>query len=257
MRADLHTHTVFCDGKNTPEEMVQAAIAKGLDCIGFSGHSYTFFDERYCMTKEGTAAYRREVAAARERHRGEILVLCGVEQDFWSEEPVEGYDHVIGSVHYVRKDGLFLPVDESAEAQRKAVEEHFGGDWYAFAEAYYELVAGVAQQTDADIIGHFDLITKFNEKNAFFDEEHPRYRAAWQKAADRLLASQLPFEINTGAVSRGYRSAPYPAPEIITYLRERGATLIWSSDSHIADTLCSGFPDDAPDPMPYLRRLNV
>ena len=34
MRQDLHTHTTFCDGANTPEEMVQAALAQGLDCLG-------------------------------------------------------------------------------------------------------------------------------------------------------------------------------------------------------------------------------
>ena len=31
IKCDLHTHTVFCDGKNTPEEMVLSAIEKGLD----------------------------------------------------------------------------------------------------------------------------------------------------------------------------------------------------------------------------------
>ena len=35
---DLHMHTVFSDGKNTPEEMVQEAIRKGLDAcpVGFA-----------------------------------------------------------------------------------------------------------------------------------------------------------------------------------------------------------------------------
>ena len=28
---DLHMHTTFCDGKNTPEEMVLSAIDKGLE----------------------------------------------------------------------------------------------------------------------------------------------------------------------------------------------------------------------------------
>ena len=29
--SDLHMHTVFCDGKNTPEEMVLSAIDKEMD----------------------------------------------------------------------------------------------------------------------------------------------------------------------------------------------------------------------------------
>ena len=58
---DLHTHTTYCDGKNTPEEMVKAAIEKGLVRIGFSGHCYTFFDEKYCMSIPNVARYIAEI----------------------------------------------------------------------------------------------------------------------------------------------------------------------------------------------------
>ncbi|MBO5371040.1 MAG: PHP domain-containing protein, partial [Clostridia bacterium] len=37
---DLHTHTTYCDGKDSPEDMVKTAIEKGLRVIGFSGHIY-------------------------------------------------------------------------------------------------------------------------------------------------------------------------------------------------------------------------
>ena len=39
---NLHTHTTYCDGRDTPVEMIESAIAQGFDSIGFSGHSYTF-----------------------------------------------------------------------------------------------------------------------------------------------------------------------------------------------------------------------
>lgn len=39
MRQNLHTHTTFCDGTNTAEEMIQAARELGMDSLGFSGHS--------------------------------------------------------------------------------------------------------------------------------------------------------------------------------------------------------------------------
>ena len=55
---DLHVHTTYCDGKNTPEEMVLAAIDKGLVRLGFSGHAYQSFDQEPSMSIEGTAAYR-------------------------------------------------------------------------------------------------------------------------------------------------------------------------------------------------------
>ena len=37
-KTNYHMHTTFCDGKNTPEEMVQEALARGFTTIGFSSH---------------------------------------------------------------------------------------------------------------------------------------------------------------------------------------------------------------------------
>lgn len=240
-RFDLHTHTTYCDGKDTPEEMVRAALDKGLSCIGFSGHGYAPYDLDCCMTREGEAAYRAELAALREKYAGRIHILCGVERDYWSEADAAPYDYVIGSVHYVKKDGALLCVDNTPEISRAAVEEHFGGDWYALAETYFETVSDVADKTRCQIIGHFDLVSKFNERERFFDERHPRYVAAWRAALDRLLPTGVPFEINTGAMSRGWRTAAYPNADMIGYIRDHGGRLVLSSDSHSKQTLCFGF----------------
>ena len=40
MKQNLHTHSIFCDGKDTIEEMTLEAISKGFDILGFSGHGY-------------------------------------------------------------------------------------------------------------------------------------------------------------------------------------------------------------------------
>jgi len=243
LKADWHIHTGWCDGQASPAEMAEAALAAGLEALGFSGHSYTFFDETWCMSPAGTEAYRREVSALREEYAGRLDIFCGVEQDYHSLEPTAGYDYVIGSVHYVRVGTDFLPVDESPAHLRAGAEKHFGGDIYAFAEAYFETVSRVAEIPGCSVVGHFDLIAKFNEREILFDEGHPRYIAAWQAAAEKLLRSGLPFELNTGAVARGYRSVPYPAPEILRWLASRGAKFLLSSDSHAPGSLCYGFEE--------------
>ena len=51
---NLHTHTNYCDGIDTPTEMIEAAIAKGFGGIGFSGHSYMFYSPSHSMSLEGT-----------------------------------------------------------------------------------------------------------------------------------------------------------------------------------------------------------
>lgn len=241
MLQDLHVHTTYCDGRNTPEEMVLAAIEKGLTRLGFSGHSYQFFDEEPCMSKEGTRAYRRDITALKEKYRNKIEILCGIEQEYFSDISTEGYDYVIGSVHYLKIDGKYRCIDQTEEEFCQVADRWFGGDMVAMAQEYYRLVGDVVNKTGADIIGHFDLITKYNEGGRLFDESDPRYVAAWKQAADRLLATGKIFEINTGAISRGYRTEPYPALPILQYIRQQGGKVMLNGDTHSAQTLCYQF----------------
>ena len=238
---DFHVHTTYSDGRSAPEEVVQSAIAMGMTTLGFSDHSHTAFDERYCIPIEKLPAYRAEIAALKEKYACQIEILCGIEQDFWSEESADGFDYVIGSVHYIRCGEAYIPVDEGNDVLLDAVRKYFGGDIYALIAEYYRTVAQVVQKTGCQIIGHFDLISKFNEQGDLFDDTDLRYIAAWQSAADELLKTGIPFEINTGAISRGYRTTPYPAAPIREYLAARGARFLLSSDSHRANTLCFEF----------------
>ena len=240
-RFDLHVHTRFCDGNNTAEEMVLAALDKKLDCLGFTAHSYTFFDESYCLSRENTQAYREEIARLKEKYAGQIQILCGIEQDVYSQMPTNGYDYVIASMHYLKKDGAYLPLDESAALLCQAVNRHYGGDFFALVEDYYAALARLVPGTNADIIGHFDLITKFCELGLPVDQENPRYIAAYTAALDALLPLGIPFEINTGAIARGYRSTPYPSRAILEEIQRRGGRVLLSSDSHSAHTLAFQF----------------
>ena len=119
--------------------------------------------------------------------------------------------------------------------------QYFDSDWYALTERFFQLEADVVRQTRCDIIGHFDLVCKFNEQRRWFDPAHPRYVAAWQNAAELLLKTGKPFEVNTGAISRGYRTDAYPARDIRDYLRAHGAKLILSSDAHQKENICFAF----------------
>ena len=241
MMRDLHTHSTYSDGKASPEEVILAAIDKGLSEIGLSDHSYTFFDESYCMKKERVEAYKAELAALKAKYAGKISVLCGVEQDAYSTESTAGFDYVIGSAHYLKVGGEYFPLDEAEKDFVALCEKGFQGDYYALAEEYFALVAGFAERADVSVVGHFDLITKFNEGGKLFDEGDPRYLAAAKAAIDRLLQAGKIFEINTGAVARGYRTAPYPAPALLAYIKEKGGKTMLASDAHTPDKVAFGF----------------
>ena len=239
--SNFHTHTTYCDGKSTPEETVQAAIEKGMTALGFSGHAYTPFDASFCMSLENTKKYKTEIVRLKEKYAGQIEIYCGLEMDYFSEADTDGFDFLIGSVHYVEKDGAYFSVDESTQTFQETVRRVYQGDYYAFAEDYFNLVSRVVEKTKADIIGHFDLITKFNEGEKLFSESCPRYVNAWDAALRSLIPLGKPFEINTGAMQRGFRSAPYPSVPILKKIKEYGGKILISSDCHQADAVDFAF----------------
>ncbi len=241
LRSNFHTHTTYCDGKSTAEETVIAAIKKGFTALGFSGHAYTPFDASECMSLKDTADYKAEIAELKKKYAGQIDIYCGLEMDYFSETDTAGFDFIIGSVHYVEKDGAFYTVDDNHFEE--SVQCGYNGDYYAFAEDYFALVADIVKKTNADIIGHFDLVTKFNEGEKLFSENNPRYQSAWEKALKALIPFGKPFEINTGAMQRGYRSAPYPSVPILKKIKEYGGKVIISSDCHQADAVDFAFDE--------------
>ena len=243
MLYNYHTHTAFCDGKNKPEDIVRKAIELGMDELGFSGHCYTFFDNSYCMSLAQTREYIEEIRQLKEKYAGQIRILLGIEQDYYSTEPTDAYDYVIGAVHYLKKGDIYIPIDESRHIQAIAVTKYYGGDFYSFIEDYYDTVADLYNKTHCDIIAHFDVVTKFNEFGDLFDMNHPRYQAAMRKALDALIDCPAVFEYNTGAIAKRYRKAPYPAKQILELLKERGKKVIFSSDCHDAQYLLCGHED--------------
>ncbi len=246
--SDFHVHTTYSDGVNSPHEVVEAAVAKGMYAVGFSTHSYTFFDESYCIKKEQMDEYKREINALKHEFQNKIRIFCGVEQDYYSDASTDGFDYIIGSAHYLKVGGDYYAIDHARHLSLEAIEKGFGKDPYAMAEAYFSMMGDMVNKTHADIVGHFDVISKFNEKpeGPLFDVTHPRYIAAWQNALDRLLPTGVLFEVNTGAMSRGHRTSPYPSAEMLAYIKRGGGEVILSGDSHAKDTLCHGFGEVAP-----------
>jgi histidinol-phosphatase (PHP family) len=230
--SNFHAHTTWCDGTETPEAMVKAAIGKGLEAFGLSGHAYMGFDTDWCMTRAGTAGFIGEMDRLKKTYGGQIALFTGVEQDYYSTEPTGGFDYVIGSVHYIKKDGVYLLVDDSEDVTRRDVTEHYGGDYYAYTTDYFRTLADIVPKTRPDFIGHFDLVTKFNEGGRLFDEADPRYLGPALGALTAITGTHRLFEINTGAMYRVGRTAPYPSETLLKAIRERGGEIILSSDSH-------------------------
>jgi len=251
--SNAHTHTTYCDGKNSAEEMVEAAIAKGFQCLGFSCHGYTPFDESYCLTPGATGRYIREIRALQEKYRGTIDIVLGTEWDYYGQIDREDYDYIIGSVHYIQSPltGKFYTVDSTPEELDECLEVGFHGNVMAMLTTYYNAVADMAVNGRPDILGHFDLIRKLNSDGRFFDEESPAYLHIAVTALEKAVKSGVVIEVNTGGVYRGYRSTPYPADTLLRTILRLDGRVIVSSDAH--DTESLGFQFDETEER--LRRI--
>ena len=233
-----HSHSKYSDGKNTLEEMVKSAIANGMKEIGFSDHAPMPIDCEWSVREENIQDYANEVLTLKEKYKDQITIYLGIEQDYYSIAPLN-YEYILGSVHYVYKNGEYLPVDLSAKAMQDFVNKHYNGDVYSYCEDYFELVSDLYNKTKCQIIGHFDLVTKFNEQLPLIDINHPRYVKAYTRALEKLLKSPVIFEINTGAISRGYRKGPYPDDNMIDIIAKSGKPFAICSDTHSVDSVAT------------------
>lgn len=248
MIANLHTHTSFSDGKNTPEEIVEAAIGKGFSAIGFSDHGYTPFDLRYCMKKP--CDYIREICRLKKKYRKDIQIYLGVEEDASALLDRSKFDYIIGSSHYFCIDGEYYPIDSSCDYFSKCLQA-FNYDVIRLAECYYDFFVKYITVRKPNIIGHFDLITKFDELESSLFLQNEEYNKIAEKYIAEAAKSGSIFELNTGAIARNFRTSPYPAANLLHILKKLNVKLILSSDSHDINNLDFGF-DEA---KKYLRDL--
>ena len=241
---NIHTHCTYCDGKDTPEQIVKKAIEIGFDAIGFSSHAPFDFDTDYTLTKERIPDYVSEIKALKNKYKDRIDIYCGLESDYFSTESENlNLDYKIGSVHLLEIDGKYYDVDYSLDMTKKVISEHFNGDAIEYSKHYYSLVSKLADVKRFDIVGHIDLITKFNDKERLIDEDSKEYQKAALEAIHSLKGKAIAFEVNTGAISRKHRTIPYPAPFILKELHSIGEKIILTSDCHNKEYLNVGYSD--------------
>ncbi len=246
IRSNVHTHSSWCDGLDTTDDIVKAALALGFTDLGFSSHAPSPEGAHGPVLQDETG-YRADIARLKAEHAGRLTILCGIEKDYYEKADPALYDYTIGDVHFFPREtgGPWLPVDMSAQTLRKAVDEAYGGDALAAAKAFYALSVQNVRENRPDIVGHFDLIAKYNADGSFFDEEGATYQGIALEAFDEILSLVSGYggmvEMNLSQLAKGRREAPYPALFLLRHAAQRGARILPTSDSHRASTLAAGF----------------
>lgn len=243
---DFHTHADYVDGRSSIYEMADAAYRIGLKYFGISEHLYSA-SNGWGVRGAVLDGYLSDMQALKEKYRGRMNLLIGLEaEDSDSSRTItdmekNAADYFIRSTHVLTIGDVTFDVDNNAELFRKVVSEQCGGDYYRLVREYYAMESELDSGLNYGFIGHFDLVTKFNQDDCLFSTACDDYIQPALEAMDRLVPYGLPFEINTGAMSRGYRKEPYPSRFLLRELRSRGARIIINSDSHHFSTVCHEF----------------
>ncbi len=240
MLCNLHTHTTFCDGKDTAEDVVISAIEKGFSSLGFSSHGVSVTSCNYCLRAE--QSYINEINRLKQKYKDKIQIYLGIEEEALCYVNRNNYDYIIGSSHYFSVDGKLYPIDSNAQAFDKCLEL-FSFDVEKLSETYYSAFANYVITRKPDVVGHYDLITKFDEKSRLFLKN-----TAYEKIAEKYLRKILDetdciIELNTGAISRGMRTTPYPADNLLKLICEHNGKITITSDSHSKLTLDTWFDE--------------
>ncbi len=238
IKSNYHTHTTFCDGIDSIESIVKSAIKKGFKYLGFSSHSYIEGDDFWTLKKNSLQDYINEVLRVKEKYKTQISVFLGIEQDVFSNRYDYNFDYVIGSMHSIEKDGKIYSIDADKESFKYLLEKIYLNDFDSLCKDYFEKIKEIYAKTKADVIGHFDLITKFIEVlNLNLPKNYLKYA---ENAIVAIIKDVKIFEINTGAMARGCKTIPYPSTDILSLLLKHGASVMLNSDCHNKDDVDFG-----------------
>lgn len=238
-----HVHSQFCDGLSTAEEMVQAAIQKGFVSLGISSHAVQDFDMQYAIKPDQEDAYVAEIRRLQQAYRGRIRLWVGTERDQLSICRREKYEYLIGSMHYLRKGDQFFTVDGDPDKLQQAIRKAYGGDGALMAVHYYQELGRYIEDFRPDIIGHYDLLMKYNRGGELFDPDDPRVQEAIGQSLQRAIRGCRLMEVNTGALARTAGGGIYPGLGILRRWRALGGEVILSSDCHKAEQLDAGYEE--------------
>lgn len=247
---NFHTHSNFCDGKNSIEEMCQAAIDRGLEILGFSSHAPVPFKNEWSMSFSHVQEYQDKIKVVQELHKGKLQVFKGLEADYIPNRTVpfaDWYrmlrlDYLIGGIHFVAIEGsdALWSIDGPVEPYDEGLQLHFQGNIQKAVHAYYSQMRDMVTEEKPDVVAHLDKITMHNAGRYFTDEE-AWYKAEVHETLETIARHGTIVEINTRGLYRRKHTDFYPSVSIIQQCVQMGIPLTISTDAHASDECDKGF----------------
>lgn len=235
MNADYHVHTYYSDDSECPmEEMLERALAIGLDEIAFTDHvDYGVKTDLNCAYD----AYWKEIEACRQKYAGRITIRGGIEfgvqmhtiPEFRRDFDAYPFDFVILSNHQIDNKEFW-----NYEYQEGKSQEEFQRD-------YYEAIYTVMQKyKDYSVLGHLDMIKRYDPHGSYPDEN---IMGLVDKILRQAIADGKGIEVNTSCFKYGLGDLT-PSREILKRYRQLGGQILTiGSDTHETEYLGDHIPE--------------
>lgn len=254
MRQDftLHTHTLGCDGKNTPAQMIARATELGMTTIGISNHfivhpriqESNFYPHAVrCGYNHIYSTSFDEIMArfipiydeiGRAASESKIRVLRGLEVDYFPDSvwrrnferaiSVLKPDYLIGACHFIEIDGVPYNVHDmlAADADTQTT----------MVKRYWNKICDASNSGMFAWMAHLDLPRKVGVGT------NDNWRIIERMIIDTLTKNQTPIEINTAL-----QPEPYPSHRILKLVANANLPVLISDDAHRTEQIGRFFDD--------------
>ena len=244
-RYNFHSHTQFCDGRATIEEMARAAVACGMEYYGFTPHSPIPIGSPCNMSFHSVGDFLAEVERIQNiRELSSCRFYKGMEIDYLGTEfgPSDEYfnnlglDYRIGSVHFIpSQNGEFIDIDGNFENFCRRMKLYFRNDIEYVVATFYAQSTAMIEAGGFDILGHFDKIGQNASYFAPGIEDSQLYSTLVNRLIDTIIERNLTIELNTKA--REQHGRFFPGERYLVRLVDAGITILVNSDAHRPDRI--------------------
>jgi len=250
---NLHQHTFFSDGKETPKEFIEKAIELGFSQIGFTEHSPLPFPNPFSLKEEQVSDYVNAIEHLKNQFRHQIEIfralemdyIPGISEDFGYWRETCKTDYLIGSVHLVKPDGideLWFTDGPDYKIFDAGLQKFFGGDIRKAVKTFYYQTNQMIESQTFEIIGHIDKI-KMHNRGRFFTEDEKWYRKLVEETLELVKQKNVIVEVNTRGMYKKTSDSLFPDHETLKRINELKIPVIISSDAHHPDEINNLFED--------------
>ena len=265
MRTDYHVHTEFSDDSNYPmEQVIKDAITKEFDELCFTDHvDYGIkkdWDEPGEMIyRKGGAGepdqmpvanvdypvYYKTFQKMKELYQDKISLKFGLEFGMQAHT-VEKYEKLFSRYPF---DFIILSVHEIEDKEFWDQGFQNGMTQQEYNERYYEEMLYLVQNYhNYSVLGHMDLITRYDKAGVYPFE---KLKPILTKILKTVIADEKGIEVNTSSHRYGLKDLT-PSRDILKLYKELGGKIITiGSDSHKPEYL-GAFVDETKEELKAL-----